>query len=164
MSLVPLSSAPAVPTNGQNKRSRSSHTPFFVAEGARPASTPITKPLVLQMSLVAALALGMSHVAPLHNEAQPFLQENIKQVLGEFLTHYWKQKKYREMVGDPNYVPSSYKIGLTLSAILEVRQSEDFIALNAQLDAEISQSQCWLYSSRIQHDPVHAPSTLKKEV
>ena len=45
------------------------------------------------------------------------------------------------MVGDPNYVPSSCKIGLTLNSVSEVRESEDFITLNAQLNAEISQAQ-----------------------
>ena len=83
----------------------------------------------------------MSHVATLHNEAQPFLQEIIKQVLGKFMTNYWKQKKYREMVANTSYVPSSCKIGLTLNAVSEVKKSEDFIALNAQLEAEIAKTQ-----------------------
>ena len=50
-------------------------------------------------------------------------------------------EKYQEMIGDPNYVPSSCKIGLTLNAVSEVRESEDFISLHAQLDAEISKTQ-----------------------
>ena len=140
MSLVAPSDAPAVPTNGQSKRSRTCRAPS-TSEGARPSSTPTKQPPVLQTPLAAALALGMSHVATLHKEAQPFLQELIKQVLGEFATHYWKQKKYREMVANTSYVPASCKIGLTLNAVSEVKKSEDFIALNAQLDAEIAKTQ-----------------------
>jgi hypothetical protein len=97
--------------------------------------------LVLQTPLAAALTLGTSHIATLHIEAQPFLLDGVEKVLGAFATFYWKQKKYEEMVGDPNYVPSSCKIGLTLNAVSEVRESEDFITLNAQLNAEITQTQ-----------------------
>jgi hypothetical protein len=140
MSSVPSSNAPAVPTNKQSKRIRISRT-TLISEVARLSSTPTTKPLVLQTPSVAVLALGTSHVATLHLEAQPFLRECVEQVRGAFATHYWKQKKYQEMVGDPNYVPSSCKIGLTLNSVSEVRESEDFITLNAQLNAEISQAQ-----------------------
>ena len=142
MSSVPSSNAPAVPTNGQNKRSRTSRaTSVSFSEDVRPSSTPIAKLLVLQTPLAAALALGTSHVETLHNEAQPFLRDGVEKVLGFFATFYWKQKKYEEMAGDPNYVPSSCKIGLTLNAVSEVRESEDFITLNAQLNAEISQTE-----------------------
>ena len=140
MSSVPPSNAPAVPTNGQSKRSRTSRD-TLISEVARPSSMQATKPVVLQTPLVVALALGTSHVKTLHLDAQPFLRECVEQVLGAFATHYWKQKKYQEMTGDPNYVPSSCKIGLTLNSVSEVRESEDFITLNAQLNAEISQAQ-----------------------
>ena len=45
------------------------------------------------------------------------------------------------MVDDPDYIPSSCKHGLTLNAVQEVRESEDFITLNMQLEAEIAQQQ-----------------------
>ena len=45
------------------------------------------------------------------------------------------------MADDPSYVPSSCKIGLTLNAVSEVKESEDFITLSAQLDAEIIATQ-----------------------
>ena len=85
--------------------------------------------------------MGTSHVATLHEEAQPFLQQCVKESLGAFATYYWKQKKYQEMADDPSYVPSSCKIGLTLNAVSEVKESEDFITLSAQLDAEIIDTQ-----------------------
>ena len=45
------------------------------------------------------------------------------------------------MVDDPDYIPSSCKHGLTLNAVQEVRESENFITLNMQLEAEIAQQQ-----------------------
>ena len=45
------------------------------------------------------------------------------------------------MADDPGYVPSSCKIGLTLNAVSEVKESEDFITLSAQLDAVIIDTQ-----------------------
>jgi len=132
MSSVPPSNTLVNPSNGQNKRTSCTGSVSLPTEGYRPSSTPITKPTVPKTPLAAALELGMSHVATLNNEAKPFLQETIKQV---------QQKKYQEMVRDPNYIPSSRKIGLTLMTVLEVRQSENFIALNAQLDTAISQAQ-----------------------
>ena len=93
------------------------------------------------MPLVIALELGTTYVATLHEEAQPFLRLCVEQTLSSFATYYWKQKKYTEMVEDPNHVPSSCKIGLTLNTVSEVRESEDFITLNALLDAEIFKTQ-----------------------
>jgi len=85
MSSVLPSNAPAVPTNGQSKRIRTSRTTLF-SEVTRLSSTSATKPLVLQTPSVAVLALGTSHVATLHFEAQPFLRECVEQVLDAFAT------------------------------------------------------------------------------
>ena len=137
MSSVSPSNVSAVPNIGQNKRSRAS----LPTEDSRPTSPPVAKPPVIKTPLVVALEMGTSHVATLHEEAQPYLREFVKETLGAFATYYWKQKKYKEMAEDPSYIPSSYKIGLTLNAISEVRESEDFITLNAQLDAEIIDTQ-----------------------
>ena len=140
MSLVPPSNVSAVPNNGQNKRSRTGRA-VLSTESSRPTSTPAPKPPVVKTPLVIALELGTTYVATLHEEAQPFLRLCVEQTLSSFATYYWKQKKYTEMVENPNHVPSSCKIGLTLNSVSEVRESEDFITLNALLDAEIFKTQ-----------------------
>ena len=137
MSSVTSSNASAVPNLGQNKRSRAA----LPKEDSAPTSTPPAKPTVIKTPLAAALEMGMRHIVTLHEEAQPFLSQNVKETLGAFATFYWKQKKYKEMVDDPGYVPSSCRIGLTLNAVSEVKESEDFISLNAQLDAVIIDTQ-----------------------
>ena len=54
---------------------------------------------------------------------------------------YWKHKKYPEMVSNHGCIPSSYKHGLTLQALQEVKESEDYITLCVHLEVGISQSQ-----------------------
>ena len=137
MSSVLPSNASAVPNIGQNKRSRAS----LPTEGSCPTSTPVAKPPVIKTPSVVVLELGTSHVATLHEEARPFLRERVAQALSAFATYYWKQKKYQEMADDPSYVPSSCKIGLTLNAVSEVKELEDFTTLSAQLDAVIIDTQ-----------------------
>ena len=140
MSQETPSNASAVPNNGSSKRTRkASSAPAGTAPN--PSSTATTPSPVLQTPLTAALASGTCHVETLHREAQPFLKEFLKNLLGQFATHYWKQKKLQEMVDNPDYVPSSCKHGLTLNAVQEVRESEDFITLNMQLETEIAQQQ-----------------------
>ena len=104
MSSVSPSNVPAVPNNGQNKRSRTGRA-VLSTEGSRPTSTPAPKPLVIKTPLVIALELGTTYVATLHEQAQPFLRECVEQTLISFATYYWKQKKYTEMVENPNHVP-----------------------------------------------------------
>jgi len=146
MSSETPSNAPAVPTSGSSKRTRRAERSGR-APSARPdtrpdsSSTALSKPPVLQTPLAVALAMGTSHVETLHREAQPFLQELLGSVLGQFATYYWKQKKHQEMESDADYVPSSCKHGLTLNALQEVRESEDFITLSIQLEVKIAQSQ-----------------------
>ena len=139
MSSEPSSNTPTVPTSGSSKRTRRAER-----SGRAPSetsSTAPTQPPVLQTPLVAALTMGTSHVETLHREAQPFLKELLGTLLGQFATYYWKHKKHQEMVSDNDYVPSSCKHGLTLNALQEVRESEDYITLCIQLEVEIAQSQ-----------------------
>ena len=77
----------------------------------------------------------------LHNDAQPFLLELLGSVLKEFATSYWKHKKYQGMVSHYDYIPFSCKHGLTLQALEEVKESEDYITLCVHLGVEIAQSQ-----------------------
>ena len=81
------------------------------------------------------------YVETLHRNLQPFFEDLLSGVHRAFATHEWKRLKHKDMEHDVNYVPNSCKIGLTLNTVEEVKQGEDFKALNVQLDSAIFECQ-----------------------
>ena len=81
----------------------------------------------------ASLASAEPYYKLLHPGLQSTTVPTLKNVLKSLATHFWKNRKHTEMLLDTSYIPSSYKKGPTLNVIEEVRESEGFITLNAQL-------------------------------
>ena len=91
--------------------------------------------------LEEALSALKPYIQSLHKGLQPFAEKLLKDLLQSVSNHHWKDKKHSEMTDDTTYVPASCRVGLTLNAMFEVRESKDFKALDARKNSYITEVQ-----------------------
>jgi hypothetical protein len=110
--------------------------------------------------LEAAMAMKNHHIEMLHKALQPFLEDLTETCLRRFAAYYYKNAKHEEMFLDANYVPTSCKkFGLTLQAMDEVKETEDYKSLCSQLAVRIKKIQRKLaldYAIRVNDLNCHA--------
>jgi hypothetical protein len=88
------------------------------------------------------MAMKNRHIETLHEALQPFLKDLTETCLIRFAAYYYKNVKHEEMLLDANYVPTSCKkFGLTLQAMDEVKETEDYKSLCSQLAVRIKEIQ-----------------------
>jgi hypothetical protein len=87
--------------------------------------------------LAAALSVKAQHIAALHLGLRTFLDQLADKCLRSYATYFRNIAKYRELSLKDSPVPTSIKkIRLTLQPLEEVKESEDFMALQTKLNAE----------------------------
>jgi len=87
--------------------------------------------------LEAALALSSEYIATLHFGLTTYLSNLVEKCLKEYATFFYAHEKNKGMHLNAAQIPPSVKkIKLTLLPLEEVRESEDFMALQAELAAE----------------------------
>ena len=122
----------------ENKRSRTS------TNDEAPPLIDLTGPSANQQPHVgitptkAAKLKINAYVETLHTGMQHFLRTKLEKVLSTFSAHHYKNKKHMEMSQDSDYVPDCCKkLGFPLHPLEEVRESEDFKALNIEFEADL---------------------------
>ena len=84
-----------------------------------------------------AKGVASEFIAKLHPGLRALLTNHVEPVITKHASAFWKERNYREMCRDPEYIPATCMVELPLHAVAEVRQSEGYTALNARKDATL---------------------------
>ena len=122
-------------TARENKRSRTSTAALIDLTGS---SSTNQQPTVGMPPTKTAKLKIEAYVVTLHTGMQHFLRARLEKVLSTFSAQFYKNKKYLEMSQDNEYVPNCCKdLGFPLLPVEEVRESEDFKALNVEFEVDL---------------------------
>ena len=91
--------------------------------------------------LEAAKATAGRWIATLHEGLQPFIRRHVETLLHAYASYTHKDRKHNEMLQDPGYTPRNVRFAVNLQVVEEVRQSEGYIALEGELQAEVERMQ-----------------------
>jgi len=131
-------SSNASSSSQSNKRTRRVQFEETTSTATKPSppSTVDKQPTALE----AATAEATAFVVTLHPALQSHATYLIKQLLTKYSAYFYKLKNNSKTSTDPSYVSRSVtdNVKLTLQAVPEVSESEDFKTLNAALAEEIS--------------------------
>jgi len=124
-------------SNVQNSTSSERRVAFHYPVSTTVHSTDRTNVEKIITPLEAALAVSSEYIATLHFGLTTYLSDLVEKCLKEYATFFYAHEKHRGMrLNTASVPPSVRKIKLTLLPVEEVRESEDFMALQAELAAE----------------------------
>ena len=135
------SEAPSNENNSRNADRGRSNKRHRGTTASAPRESDGTPAVVEPEKPKAPTAAGKLKIAEfvrtLHPGMHDYLNEKLQKSFRIFTTHFNKSAKYNEMIADPSYVPRSCDWGLDLDVLQEVRQSEEFVALDAEKTVQL---------------------------
>ena len=102
-------------TPTEDTRAKRQRSAGLVTPTSSPESTVTTTPK--STTPIEAVLQGciLPYVETLHPGLQDYVCNLAKEFFLAFATHFWKDKKFKQMSDDSDYIPTSYRVGFKLN-------------------------------------------------